>query len=96
VEDWPFDQASNVAAVSDDAVVHGRAPILLVVHYSDDDSWAFLSGRTLTVADRLVIGMGEALRLDATLRLVASLPPGWIATRTEVGSEWVRRPDPDV
>jgi hypothetical protein len=39
LEDWPFDQARNVAAVSDASVVDDRAPVLLVVHYSEDDSW---------------------------------------------------------
>jgi len=38
--------------------------------------------------------MGTALGLDPTLRSIADLPPGWSATRTHVGDEWVRQPDP--
>jgi hypothetical protein len=93
--DWPFDQARNVAAISD-ALVVGGAPILLVVHYSEDDSWAFLSGRASLPEEGKVIGMGTALRLDPTLRSIADLPPGWVATREQVGGPWERRADPDV
>jgi hypothetical protein len=96
VEDWPFDQAVNVAAISDVAVVEDSASILLVVHYSDDHSWAFLSGRPFTTDQARVIGMGTALGLDPTLRSVATLPAGWSATREVVGAPWVRRADPDV
>lgn len=93
---WPFDQAPNVAAISDTAVVEGNAPILLVVHYSDDHSWAFLSGRQFTTDQGKIIGMGTALRLDPTLSSVADLPPGWTATRNLVGSQWLRHPDPEI
>ena len=94
-ETWPFDQAKNVAAISDESVVNG-APILVVVHYSDDASWAFLSGAPFDVAEGKVIGMGTALGLDPTLRSIADLPLGWTASRARVGDTWVRRADPDV
>ena len=94
-EEWPFDQASNVVAVSDASVV-GGAPILLVVHYSEDHSWAFLSGASFDVAHGKLIGMGTALGLDPTLRSIADLPPGWTASRARVGDAWDRRVDPDA
>ena len=94
-DEWPFDQARNVAAVSDASVVNG-APVLWVVHYSEDDSWAFLSGAEFDVAQGKLISMGTALKLDPTLRSIADLPPGWTASRARVGDAWVRRADPDV
>jgi hypothetical protein len=94
-DEWPFDQPRNVAAISDASVVNG-APILFVVHYSEDDSWAFLSGAAFDVAQGKVIGMGTALGLDPTLRSIADLPPEWTASRTRVGDPWVRCADPDV
>jgi hypothetical protein len=94
--DWPFDQAPNVAAISDAAVVVDDSPILLVVHYSDDHSWAFLSGGHFDVAHGKVIGMGTALRMDPSLRTIADLPPGWTATRDRVNGVWKRLADPDV
>jgi hypothetical protein len=45
-DDWPFDQAWNVAAVSEAAFLEG-APVLVVIHYSVDHSRAFLSGCSL-------------------------------------------------
>jgi hypothetical protein len=89
-ENWPFDQAENVAAITTVHVLEGRLPILLVTHYDDDDSWAFVCGTTNEVKDCRVIGMGCALELDPTLRTIAELPPGWIAWRESVGSDWHR------
>jgi hypothetical protein len=96
LKEWPFEQAANVAAVSDAWVVEHDAPILLVVHYPDDDSWGFFSGKPFTVDRGKVIGMGTALRLDPTLCTIADLPSGWMATRVEPGAPWTRQPDPDV
>lgn len=87
-DDWPFDQAPNVAAITTVNVLERRAPILVVTHYDDDDSWAFLCGLTDDEEDGRVIGMGEALRLDPTLRGIANLPPGNTARRDRVGGPW--------
>jgi hypothetical protein len=91
-DDWPFDQGPRVAAITTVNVLEGRAPILVVVHYDDDDSWAFLCGLTSDDKDGRVIGMGEALRIDPTLRDIADLPPGWRAHRAAVGELWQRYP----
>ena len=53
---WPFDQAPNVASITTRAVVEGHAPILQVVHYSEDDSWAFLDGGPFDPEDGRMIG----------------------------------------
>ena len=90
---WPFDQAPNVAATTTVNVIEHDAPILLVVHYDDDHSWAFLCGMTNDDADGRVIGMGTALRLDPSLREIADLPPGWKAWRSTVGETWQRGPN---
>jgi len=88
--------ARNVAAVSDASAVDDGAPVLLVVHYSEDDSWGFFSGEPFAPERGKVIGMGTALGLDPTLRIIAELPPGWTATRQSVGDHWYRQADPDV
>jgi hypothetical protein len=94
-EPWPFDQAPNVAAITTVNVIERGAPILVVIHYDDDDSWAFLCGTTSEEADGRVIGMRHALRIDPTLRGIADLPPGWKARRAAVGQAWRRAPNPD-
>jgi hypothetical protein len=92
-EDWPFDQAPNVAAISTRQVIELDYPILLVTHYEDDHSWAFLCGTTEGSDDGRVIGMGNALNRDPTLRQIADLPPGWSARRKGKDSEWVKYPE---
>lgn len=89
--DWPFDQAANVAAITTRQVIEENAEILVVVHYDDDHSWAFLCGTTDRDDDGRIIGMGTALRRDATLAQIADLPPGWIASRNYSGGVWNRK-----
>jgi hypothetical protein len=91
--DWPFDQAPNVAAVTTRQVLEGKLPILCVTHYSDDDSWSFVCGTTDEAEDGRVIAMREALDIDPTLQTIADLPPGWTARRDKVGEPWHRFPD---
>lgn len=87
---WPFDQAPNVAAITTRQVLEEQLPILNVVHYEEDDSWAFTCGTSNDVADGRVISMQSALNIDPTLRTIADLPPGWHAWREHVGGEWGR------
>jgi hypothetical protein len=92
---WPFDQGANVAALTTRQVIDENCPIRQVVHYSDDDSWAFLCGTTNDTDDYRLIHMEEALRLDETLRSIADLPPGWSAWRNAKDSPWERHPEED-
>ena len=55
---WPFDQARNVATVTTRQVMLDKHPILSVVHYSEDDSWAFTCGTTNKSEDLMLVGMG--------------------------------------
>jgi len=89
---WPFDQAPGVAAITTVGVLENRLPILVVQHYADDHSWAFLCGTMDETKDGRVIGMGEVLEMDPSLRSIASLPPGWIARRATVGEDWEKEP----
>ena len=87
---WRFDQGPNVAALTTIGVLKQGLPILLVHHYADDHSWAFLCGTTDRTEDGRVVSMATVLRLDPTLEGIADLPPGWIARRTHVGAVWTR------
>lgn len=89
-EPWPFDQGENVAAVTTRQVLREGHPILRVVHYFDDHSWAFTCGTTDDPKDGRVVGMGSVLKLDSSLREIADLPPGWGAWRESVGAPWHR------
>jgi hypothetical protein len=87
---WPFDQAPNVAAITTRQVIEDGLPILVVIHYRDDHSWAFVCGTSNRTGDGRVIGMGTALKIDPTLVSIADLPPGYCARRTAIGATWVR------
>ena len=94
-EDWPFDQEPNAAAITTRQVLEDGLPILMVIHYSDDHSWAFLCNTTGDSEDGRVIGMESALELDPSIAEVADLQPGWIASRERVGGEWICEQSPD-
>jgi hypothetical protein len=93
--DWRFDQPGSVAAVTSAAVLAG-APILVVVHYSDDASWGFFDGASVGPAEDRVVSMGEALSLDPSLDTIADLPPGWVARRASSDGAWIREPRNEV
>jgi hypothetical protein len=85
---WPFDQAPDVAAITTRQVLREGLPVLRVVHYDDDHSWAFTCGTTNAPADGLVVDMACMLSLDSSLAEVADLPPGWGACRDQPGDDW--------
>ena len=90
MSDWPFDQAENVAALTTQNILGGGLPVLSVVHYSDDHSWAFTCGTTDNADDGRIVGMGCIVGLDPTLKEIADLPPGWGARRERIGGIWLR------
>ena len=87
---WPFDQEENVAALTTRQVLREGHPILRVVHYSDDHSWAFTCGTTDDPSDGLVVGMGCIFERDPSLREISDLPPGWGAWRESADAPWHR------
>ena len=86
--EWPFDQEKNVAAVTTKQVVDQGLPILLVIHYEDDHSWAFLCDTTEEESDSQLITMEEITLIDPTLHTIADLKPGWIAYRETIDDAW--------
>ena len=93
--EWPFDQAPNVTAITTRQVLEDNLPILRVVHYSDDHSWAFTCGTTNDPNDGKMICMEDALKLDPSIATIADLPPGWGAWREKVGDSWNRYQNDD-
>lgn len=89
---WKFDQAPNVACITCQSVIDGR-PVLIATHYKDDDSWAFMDGAPTDMAAALVVAMSEFIERHSDLDEIASLPPGWSATRAAVGQPWTKQQD---
>ena len=90
--DWTFDQAPNVACISDESVIGGQ-PVLVVTHYDDDHSWAFLSEQVFHPAQALIVAMSTVIEAHPELNEIADLPPGWTATRGSVGEPWSKQRD---
>jgi hypothetical protein len=92
MEDWPFEDRPNTAALTTSDVLGANAPILQVTHDADDGSWQFLPGGIVNPSDARVVGLGEICRRDPSLLELADLPEGWRAWRERVGAKWQRRP----
>ena len=86
--DWNFDQEKNVAALITKQVMEEGYPILQVVHYSDDHSWAFMCGTTSEPSDTMMVSMEQAVSIDSSLFKIGTLPPGFIASRQSIDEEW--------
>ena len=89
---WKFDQAPNVACIACRSVFEGH-PLLVVTHYEDDHSWAFMDGEPFEGATALVVAMSEVVDRHPDLDEIAGLPPGWSATRAAVGQPWSKHKD---
>jgi len=86
---WNFDQEKNVAALITKQVVEEGLAILQVIHYSDDNSWAFMCGTTSEPSDTLIVSMEQAVSFDNSLHDIASMLPGCIASRSNENEEWM-------
>jgi len=92
---WKFDQEKKVGAVTTKQVLDDGLPILEVIHYSDDCSWAFLCGSTEDEEDARMVTMEEIVLIDPSLIEIADLEPGQVACREELGAEWERFEEDD-
>lgn len=89
---WPFDQGPNVACITCRSVLDG-APVLIVTHYDDDDSWAFLDGQAHDPSAALLVAMKTIVERHPSIVEIADLPPGWTAARRAPDEPWVREMD---
>ena len=87
---WPFDQPPNCAVITLRSIVFGGGAILHVTHDEDDDGWQFLGAGDAEESDAMVVGLGQIVKLDASVLQVADMPPGWHAWRQSAASPWQR------
>lgn len=86
---WKFDQGPDVACITCKSVIDG-APILVITHYADDDSWVFLDGQAWDPDSSLVVSMKTIVDRHPSITAIADLPPGWTAIRPAVDQPWHR------
>lgn len=73
---WRFDQCKDCAAITDKFVSEDTEPIRVVIHYADDSSWAFLSGKSNDTNDGRVVSMEEIIKENPLLSILYVLPEG--------------------
>jgi hypothetical protein len=95
MDNWPFDQPKNCGTILSRAVLEGRRSITFVSHDADDHGWQFLDNETNEPNQAALVCLSAVPELDPTVLQVADLEPGWIATRTDINSPWMREPNSD-
>jgi hypothetical protein len=89
---WEFDQSPDTACFTCKSILAG-AEVLLVSHYEDDHSWAFLDGKPLDMDQALLVSMSSVLSAHPELHELSDLPPGWTAERKGRGLPWTKTQD---
>jgi hypothetical protein len=93
---WPFPDGrfpANLGAVIQQTVLSGALPARLVIHDQDDD-WSVGDGVNDPNAPGAcaVAHMAHVLDRNSSVAGLASLPPGWAATREGPAWPWHRFP----
>jgi hypothetical protein len=91
-DDWLFADPENLAVITVRTILHGGDPILHVVHDADDGGWQFLGWDDAREEDAVVVSLRTAARIDASVKELADLPPGWHAWRQSRSEPWRRAP----
>jgi hypothetical protein len=87
-----FADPLDTAVITTKYVVRQHFPILFVFHY-EDGCWQF-SGKEEDLPDEdfMVLGLGEVIELDPSVKHLSHLPLGAMASRKNKQSEWVITP----
>jgi hypothetical protein len=90
-DEWPFEDAKNVAVFTTQQVLRLGQPILHVSHDEGDGAWQFHTGaEQLSSKDAMIVALSEIVEHDKSIAELADLPCGWFADRDAVGSPWRR------
>lgn len=87
--EWKFDQAPNAACITSAALLDG-SPVLVVTHYGDDHSWAFMDCADADPAQARVVSMASVVQLHPDVEAIADLLPGMNAACSAPGAAWRR------
>jgi hypothetical protein len=86
----PFIESLQTAVFTTKYVLEGHE-ITRVIHDQEDGAWQFFSKDPIedfaTVAK--VVSLGQMIALDSSLLEVSNLKPGYAASRSSKGSEWL-------
>ncbi|WP_266203292.1 hypothetical protein [Pontibacter kalidii] len=86
-----FIEPLNTAVFTPSFVLEEKKPITHVSHDADDGAWQFFSNDELEDFERVarVVGLGEIIKLDASILALADLPVGYYALRKHATDKWI-------
>ena len=92
--DWPFQEPADLAVIVNWRIVRKGEWIAYASHCADDFGWQFHTNDPgpPQMRDAFVVGLGEIVQLDPTIKDQADLPVGWCAWRESKDSPWHRAP----
>jgi hypothetical protein len=90
LNNWTFKEQPSAAVVSEKMILQGLRPILYVFRDSVDGQWIFLSDEKSAGDEVAIVSLEEVVKLDASVKQLSSLPPGWKAWREAKNKPWSR------
>jgi hypothetical protein len=90
--DWTPENAAHIFVTSQRSVILRKAPVLLVIHPSEEDQWQFLAGQEPPTDPSVMVPLEQVLQIDSSLVHLFDLPVGWKAFRVNIGEQWQRSP----
>ena len=91
--EWTFDVSPETAVVTSTYVTKESMPVRYVSHEVDENGeiiWQFHCGNgDYDMAVMQLVGLGEIVAIDGSLKQVAGLPLGHSARRAAIGDKWV-------
>ncbi len=85
---FPFDDHPDTYTLTCSHILENGEPILYVSHDEDDGMWQFLCGKTHTEDESRIASLREIFAKDSTLAVIADMPQGYIAERSDVYVQW--------
>lgn len=64
--------------------------VITRVYHHDDNSFSFTDNYSSNSnANIMVVGLGEILKKDSSIKAILNIPSGYSATRTHIKDKWV-------
>ena len=89
-KNWAFKEEPSASVVTQKKIADGDLPILYVFRDSVDGQWIFLSDEKSGGDEVIVMTLDEIVRIDASVKQISGLPPGWKAWREAKDKPWYR------
>jgi len=89
-KNWAFKEEPSASVVTQKKIAEGDIPILYAFRDSVDGQWIFLADEKSGGDEVLVLTLHEIVKIDASVKQISDLPPGWKAWREAKNKPWSR------